>query len=252
MEDFSLQGKVYLGESINGKPGAMHWVNDAALLQISPTASEEKRKESYSGSRGISATINTGTEVSFSLTLNHGSAKNLALGLYGEVKTVAAASITGEEFPEDLLAGDLVMLERGNVSSVVIQDSTGSPVTLVEGTHYAVEDAVGGVIKIIDLSTLTQPLSANYDHGGSSDVLMFNQAPPVRYLMMNGMNTVDGSTDKIRVRLYRLKFNPVGQLALINDTFGDLQLTGTLLLDSTAELDETLGPYGKLELLDAE
>lgn len=249
MQDFSLQGSVYLGASNNGKPGAMAWVNDAALLQVSPTASEEKRKESFTGGRGVSATINTGVEVAFSLTLNHGSAANLALGLYGEQKTVSADSITAEAFPDGLIAGDLVVLDRGKISSLVIEDSAGTPVTLTEGTHYSIEDADGGVIKILDPAALTQPFNADYDHGGSTDVLMFNEAPPVRYIMMSGQNTVDGSDDKLRVRLYKAKFNPVGQLDLINDSFGQLALTGTLLLDSDAELDAALGGYGRIELL---
>ena len=37
MKDFSLQGKVYLGASLaGGKPGAMHWVNDAGVLPNFP------------------------------------------------------------------------------------------------------------------------------------------------------------------------------------------------------------------------
>ncbi|WP_420598639.1 hypothetical protein [Neptuniibacter sp.] len=250
MKDFSLQGEVFLGASNNGKPGAMFATGDAATLQISPSSSEEKRKENQSGNRGVSATINTGIEVAFTLTLHHGTSKNLALGLYGEEKTVAAASVTAEDFPDGLVAGDLVVLDRGNISSVVIEDSAGTPATLVENTHYSIEDAIGGIIKMLDVAGHTQPYNIDYDHGGSTDVLMFTQQPPVRYLIMNGLNTVDGSTDRIRCRMYKLKFNPVGQLDLINGTFGELQLSGTALLDTTAELDAALGGYGRIELLD--
>lgn len=251
MEDFSLQGKVWLGNNVNGKPGAMRWVNDAALLQISATSEEEKRKESYSGQRKTSATLSTGTEVEFTLTLNHGTAKNLALGLYGTVNTIAADSVTGEALPIDLIANDFVILDRGNISNLVIEDSAGAPVTLVEDTNYSIEDAVGGVIQILDPAALTQPFNADYDHGGSTDITMFTTKAPVRYLMMTGENTVDGSTDKLRVRLYRLKFNPVNTLDLINETFGQIELSGTAVLDANNEPSAELGGFGRIELLGA-
>ncbi len=250
MKDFSLQGKVFLGERLpSGKPGAMRWVNDAALLTIKPSQSEEKQKESYSGLRQTAATISKDLEVSFDLTLTHGQAKNLALGLYGEVKTVAGGSVTGEEFPNPVAIGDIIALERGNISSLVVTDSAGTPATLALDTDYGLDDPNYGRLSILGLAAYTQPFKAAYDFAGNTDIVMFNQAAPVRYLIMDGLNTVDGSTDLLRLRMYRLKFNPVGQIDLINDSFGDLKLSGTALLDTTAALDPALGGYGRLELL---
>lgn len=250
MQDFSLQGKVFLGANVAGKPGAMRWVNDAGLLQIGPTNNQEQRQENFSGLRHTSATMNTSLAVSFSLTLRAGTAENLALGLYGEHRTVAADSLTGEAFPAGLVAGDIVLLDRGNISALTIEDDAASPLTL--GTHYRINDPVGAEIEILDPAALVQPFVADYDHGGSSDVTLFTQQPPVRYLMMNGLNTVDGSTDRVRVRLYRLKFNPIGQLDLINNTFAELALTGTALIDVNNQADPALGLYGRIELLDEE
>lgn len=253
MQDFSLQGKVFLGERLaNGKPGAMHWVNDAGLLNIAGTQSEETRKESYSGLRQTSATLSTGVEVAFNLTLHHGSAKNLALGLYGTVRDVAAGAVTGEALPEGLATGDFIMLDRGNVSTLVLNDSAATPVPLVEDTNYRIDSAPGGMIELLDVATFTQPFTADYEYTASTDVTMFTQAPPVRYLMLDGTNTVDGSGERVRVRLYKLKFNPVGQLDLINDTFAEISLSGTALLDTTAAEDAALGGYGRIELLGAE
>lgn len=251
MEDFSLQGEVYLGASNNGKPGALKWVNDAGVLQLATTSSEETRNESWSGKRHLSATINTGIEVTFTLTLRHGSASNLALGLYGDINTVSAGSTTAETFPNNLQAGDIVALDRANISELSIIDSANNAAHLTEGTHYNIRDAVAGLIEIIDPSSLTQPFMASYSYGASQDVVMFSQTSPICYLMMNGRNTVDGSNDRLRVRMYRLKFNPIEQLDLINDSFGELQLTGTALLDSSADIDPTLGGYGRIELLEA-
>ena len=241
MEDFSLQGEVYLGDSLSGgKPGAMRWVNDAAVLQISPSVSQETRQESYSGQRQTSATLNTGTEVSFTLTLYHGSAKNLALGLYGSVRDVVAGTVTDEPIPT-VVDGDMVVLDRGGISALTIEDSDGAPTTLVEDTHYRIVSPAGGVLEML----------ADYENGAATDLTMFTQKAPIRYLMLDGKNTVDGATDRVRVRLYKLKFNPVSQMDLINASFGEIALTGTCLFEPTAAQDEKLGGFGRIELLEA-
>ena len=251
MKDFSLQGKVYLGASLaGGKPGAMHWVNDAGVLQISPSVSQETRQESHSGNRLTSATLNTSTEVSFTLTLYHGTAKNLALGLYGSVRDIVAGTVTDEEIPT-VGDGDMVVLDRGGISALTIEDSDGAPPTLVEDTHYRIVSADGGVLEMLDVAALTQPLLADYENGAATDLTMFTQQAPIRYLMLDGMNTVDGSGEKVRVRLYKLKFNPVSQLDLINSSFGEISLTGTCLFESGAAMDEALGGFGRIELLEA-
>lgn len=251
MKDFSLQGKVYLGASLaGGKPGAMHWVNDAGVLQISPTVSEEKRQESYSGLRQTNGTLNTGTEVAFTLTLYHGTAKNLALGLYGTERTIVAGTITDEPIPP-VVDGDMVVLDRGGISALVIEDSDGAPTTLVEDTHYRIASATGAVLEMLDVSALTQPLLADYENAAATDLTMFTQQAPIRYLMLDGVNTVDGGGENVRVRLYKLKFNPVSQLDLINSSFGEISLTGTCLFESTAAMDEALGGFGRIELLEA-
>lgn len=251
MRDFSLQGKVWLGERMaNGKPGAMRWVNDAGLLNISATKNSENRQESYSGNKLTTATLGQATEVSFNLTLRHGTGKNLAIGLYGKLNEVASGSKTGEVLPQPLTIGDAVILDRGNISSLVINDSAGTPMSLVEGTDYRIESVPGGVVEILsELSSFTVPFSADYEFGASTDVTMFAARPPIRYLMLDGINTVDDSGDRVRVRLYKLKFNPVSQLDLINDSFGEIALSGTALADPLSEPDPTLGPFGRIELL---
>lgn len=102
---------------------------------------------------------------------------------------------------------------------------------------------------ILNPAAATQPFSASYDYGASTDVTMFTEQPPVRYLMMTGQNTIDGSSEKIRLRLYRCKFNPVSQLELISEKMAKMELTGTCLLDSDNEANTALGGFGRFEEL---
>lgn len=250
MKDFSFQGKIYLGARLaGGRPGALRWVGDAPVCTIALSTESETRRESYSGQRMPSATLSLGNNAEITLTLNYAEPQNLALGLYGSVSSGAGGTATDEALPADLVAGDTVVLDRGSVTDLVLTDSTASPVTLEEGTHYEIESAEAGTIRLLDVSTLEQPILANYTYGASQDVTMFTTTPPERYLLLDGINTIDGS--RIRARLYRVKFNPLTELPLINDTFGQIELTGAVLFDSDAAMDDALGGFGKLELPEA-
>lgn len=245
-KDFSFQGKVRLGTRLaGGRPGALRWVGDAPKCDVSLTTETEERKESYSGQRLTSARLQKSKGAEIALTLNWASPENLALGLYGSVNTVAAGSVTGETLPAGLVAGDEVMLEHGGVSALVLTDSTGSPVTLVEGTNYELASANGGVILIKDVGSLTQPFKAAYSHTKSVDVAMFTSTPPERFLFLDGVNTVDNTP--VRLQLYRVKFDPASNVPAINEGFGTLELSGSVLFDDEADLDPELGGFGKIE-----
>jgi hypothetical protein len=157
---------------------------------------------------------------------------------------VSSGSVTAEVLPT-LAVGDYVVLKHGGVSSVVIKDSAGTPATLTAGTHYEIDSANGGVGKILNLGSFIQPLKADYAHTASADVTMFTAAPPERYLFLDGINTVDSSP--VRVRLYKVRFDPSSSIPFINDGFGQLELNGSVLYDSEAAADANLGGFGKIE-----
>lgn len=247
MKDFSFQGKVLLGTRLTGgKPGPLTWVGDAPKCDVSLSTDSETRKESFSGNRLTSAYLQKGTDVKVALTLNWATAANLVLGLYGTQLAVNSGSATNEVLPSGLAVGDMVALEHGGVSSVVVHDSAGSPATLVADTDYRIDSANGGTIEILNLGTYVQPLKVNYSYTASADVTMFTDAPPERYLMLDGINTVDGSP--VRLRLYRVRFDPINTLSLINDSLGTIELAGAVLYDSEAAADANLGGFGKIEL----
>jgi hypothetical protein len=245
MKDFSLQGKVFLAENVNGKPKSARWVGDA-LLKAQFTANEEKRQESYSGQRRTSATMQTGVEGTFTLTFNHGEPENFAIGLGGTVNTVASGSVTGEVLPADLVAGNFVALDEVDISNAVLEDSDAAPVTLTEGTHYRIENAKGGMIEILDPAALVQPFNAAYDYGARKDIAIATETSIVRYLIVVAENTVDGASDHARVELYRAKFNMANEIDFHATTLSGLEVGGTLLNDAHNEPDPELGGYGRM------
>lgn len=247
MKDFSFQGKVYLGARLTGgKPGALRWVGDAPKCDVALATDSESRKESYSGQRLTSAYLQKGTDVTINLTLNWADAKNMVLGLYGTEIAVTSGTVTNEVLPSGLVAGDVVALDHGGISAVSITDSAGTPATLDVDVDYRIDSANGGTIVILNPVGLIQPFKVSYTHTASADVTMFTSAPPERYLMLDGVNTIDNSP--VRLRLYRVRFNPLATLPLINESFGQIELSGGVMFDSEAAADDSLGGFGKIEL----
>ncbi|MDR0736108.1 MAG: hypothetical protein LBF51_04620 [Zoogloeaceae bacterium] len=155
-----------------------------------------------------------------------------------------SGSATAEELPTST-DGTLIQLDHALVSNLVLSDSTGTPVGLVEGTHYSVENAAGGLIKLLSTTSLTQPIKAAYDYGAAQTTGLFTTTPPERFLKMVGVNTLDNS--KVIVDLYRVRFNPAYELNLHHEEFGSFELTGSLL--AVAELmTGELGGFGSLTL----
>ena len=253
MKDFSFQGRIWLGTRLaNGKPGPLQEVGDAPKLQLKFTADTSDRTESRSGNRVQSARLQKGKKAELSMTLNYFGAMQLALGLYGKVNTVAPGTITGEVFPDDLAVGDVVALDQPNMSDLVVTDSAGTPKTLVEGTDYQLVSARASLVRILGLGTpaYTQPFEGAYSNGGSIDVSVFTDVIPERYLLLDGINTVDGEDygKPVIARVWRCNFNPISQLDLISDDFGQLELDGAVLYDDINAADSNMGGFGKFSL----
>ncbi len=251
MQDFSFQGKIYLGESINGRPRNLQWVGDQSSLNLSIETQFEERKENYSGQRTTSVRLKQGSAVNPELVLRYISPDNIALGVHGKLNKKAAGTVTAESFPNDIVSKELFVLDNVNISNLVLTDSkTPTATQLVEGTHYEIESAPGGMIKILDISGLTQPIKAAYSHGGSTNVSMLTALPPVRYLRMEAINTVDNR--RAIIHLYKVQFNPLSQLPLTSENLAEFTLSASCLSDPLNQLDPNLGAYGRIEWLDDE
>lgn len=245
-KDFSRQGAIYLYDTLgDGKRGDGRWIGDTGTVNVTINEEQEVRKENHTGQRGTSVVMRTGLEVAVELNIRYADAENLALGLHGKTKIKEGSTVTDEPFPETS-AGRVILLEHGNISDLAITDSGGQ--TLTKDTHYRIRSDKGGVIEILDLGSFAQPLKANYTYGGSKNLSILTVKPKPVYLMMDGINTVDSSRE--RIHFYKVEFQPLANLGLIDESLGEITLQGKCLLDSVYQLDPELGGYGKMELLD--
>lgn len=254
MRDFSFQGRIYLGTRLlNGQPDKLVWVGDQSSCELGMSTENADRTETYSGQRLQSARLRTATTVDLSLVLRYFNAYNVQLGLYATPYNVASSTVSDEALPDDTQVGDRVVLAKGvNVSNLAIKDSLNADLTA--GTHYRQDARNGSVIEILNLSGFTPPLKATYDHAAFTALPLFTADPPERYLLLDGINTVDGK--RVRVHLYRCQFNPVEGLGLIHDEFGELPVSGTVLFDPEMSQFETIegesvdiyGGFGRMEI----
>lgn len=247
MKDFSFQGKVFLGMRLpNGKPGALRWVDDASQLSVALQTETSERNESWSGNRLTSVRLPKAKKATFTLVINSFNAENIALALQGESAAITGSTVTGETLPLGLVAGNVVALDHPRISALVMTDSNGTPATLTAGTHYRVESSEGGLVEILNPASFTQPLKAAYTYAGYVNLKAFTVSNVERYLVLDGINTVDN--ERLRVKIYRMSFDPVSDLGLITDDLGNISLTGSILFDSVNYLSANLGGFLSAQL----
>jgi hypothetical protein len=245
MSLYSFQGKVWAGERLsNGKLGRPVWAGNVPTLSLKTATETSNKTESFSGNRLQYGRLQKGKTATLDVTFDEWLPQNIALAIWASQLNVAAATVTGETFPNGLVAGDYVNLDNPFVSNLVITDSAAQPAT-VATSKYLLESPNAGLVKLTDVANFTQPFKAAYGYASRQSFTMFTAAPPERYILLDGINTETG--EAVIVKLYRCKFDPVADLSLINDDYGNFSLTGSVLYDVVNAANANLGGFGRID-----
>jgi hypothetical protein len=246
MSLFSFQGKVYAGNRLsNGKLSKPIWAGNVPEMTLQLATESSNKTESFSGNRLQYGRLQKGKTATLNLTFDEWLPQNIALAIWASELNVVGASVTAEVFETALAVGDFVRLDNPFVSALVITDSAGTPAALTAGTHYRLDSANAGLVEILNVGAFTQPFSAAYTYAGRTSFTMFTAAPPERYIMLDGINTE--TNEPVIVTLYRCKFDPVGDLAFIQDDYGNFKLTGSVLYDTVNAANANLGGFGRID-----
>lgn len=242
MSLFSFQGKIWLGTRLaNGKLGKSVWVGNAPTCTVQFQTETTSKTESFSGNRLPYGRLRRGKTANISLTLDEWLLPNLVLGLWAKELTITGGSATGEQLPADVIEGDFVRLDNSFVSSVVIMDSAGTPAPV----PHTVESPNAGLIQLGSLTGLTAPYTAAYTYAGGDALSIFGETPPERWLFLDGINTENN--EPVLVDLYRVSFDPTGELGLIHDEYGNLTLNGSVLYDTLNANGSNLHGFGMIQ-----
>lgn len=241
----SFQGRVYLGKrDVSGNPYELRTPGNVASLVLSLSTDVLEHYESTTGQRALDHRMVRQKNATLSLTVEEFTKENLALALYGNYVVGAGGTVTEEEFCDAIIVGDRFPLAHPKVSSLVVKDSASPQATLVLGTDYTVDTDFGAVVPLRE-GTFVEPLVAAYTYGVVTDVGIFTQPFPERFLRFEGINTA-ASGNKVLVELYRTVFNPLKELSFISNEYNKFELDGALLADSTKPYDATLGQFGRI------
>lgn len=223
---FSFQGPIYIAEyNTLGKNLGFRNVGNCEGFELKFASNRITDTESQTGLRSIVADLLTSNEMEVSLNLKEIQKENLALAFAGQTASITGASATDEiAHASGLIAGDIMKTNFDDVSSVVVKDSAGSPVTLTLGTHYNILDAEAGLIELINVGGFTQPFKISYTYSSQSRVTALSATDKFYSIFMKGINTVNN--DDMTARLFKIRFSPAETIALLNNEFGRQQLNG--------------------------
>lgn len=242
----SFQGRVYLGKrNASGLPVEVRSPGNVADLKLSLKTEVLEHFESQSGQRALDHRMVKSKSATVSLTIEEFTRENLALALYGTHLTTANGTVTDEPIGGAVpVIGDRYFLAHPKVSSLIVRDSAATPATLIAGTQYTA-DPNFGAIQFLDLTGLTAPFRASYAFGEVSEIGIFTQPVPERFLRLEGLNTAQGNAP-VLVELYRVAFDPLKELALISNDYNKFELEGSLLADPSKPDDALLGRFGRI------
>jgi len=242
----SFQGRVYLGKrDTSGLPIEVRSPGNVADLKLSLKTDVLEHYESQSGQRSLDHRMIKSKSATINLAIEEFTKENLALALYGTQVATTGGSVTDESVGGAApVVGDRYFLAHPKVSTLVVKDSAGTPATLTLGTHHTA-DTDFGAIQFLDTASFTAPFKASYAFGDVSEIGIFTQPLPERYLRLEGLNTAQDNA-KVLVELYRVAFDPLKELALISNEYNKFELEGSLLADSTKDYDAVLGQFGRI------
>lgn len=248
------QGPVYFGtyDATAGTPEMGYLTNlfkvgcANSVLTTTPKRETKTIKESCSGQRLDIAEIETGKSLEVKLDMHQFDQATLARAFFGQASSQVAGTVTAEAFPAGLTAGGYVFLKRPGASAIVLTDSAAGPTTLIEGTHYKVVDAAQGVIQMLDVATLTQPIKAAYAYAAYGNVAAFTATSVKTGILFTGINQ-DG--DRARVVIPKVSLAMSGDFSWIGNEESVLSLQGMAFYVPELAADPLFGPFLRIDAL---
>ena len=240
----SFQGRVYLGKrDALGAPIEVRSPGNVAELKLALKTDVLEHYESQTGQRSLDQRMIKQKSATVNLTIEEFTKENLALALYGNYVVGTNGTVTDEPVGGAApTIGDRYFVAHPKISALIVKDSTAK--TLVLGTDYTA-DLDFGALQFLNLTGYTAPFKASYAFGGATEIGIFTQPLPERFLRLEGLNTAQANA-KVLVELYRVAFDPLKEISFISDDFNKFQLDGSLLADSTKPIDATLGQFGRI------
>jgi len=241
----SFQGKLYEGTRDSaGLVAGFRWVGNASAVKFGLQQEEVEAKESYSGNRLVDSVLVKPGQATLSFEFSWLTKGNVEMGLNSSQVSNAGTSVTAET-QGTVAVGDYIFSKHGNITSLVITDSAGSPATLTLNTHYTLEDAAYGRIKIVSLGSFTQPFKLAYTYAQEILFPFYVNNGLERYFRFEGLNTAVSPNKKLAYEFYRCKPKAISEFNLIDEEFNKFPIEARVLADPTRAADANFLQFGR-------
>jgi hypothetical protein len=139
--------------------------------------------------------------------------------LYASQTTIAGGSFSATAFVKTpVVVGDILPIpgNKSKISSLVITDSNGSPVTGALGTDYEA-DADAGVIKVLSIASLTtMPWKAAGTEAAATANNIFQTTPAMQGFRFKGINLANNGAIEV-VDIPKMRVSPASAWQLVGD-----------------------------------
>jgi hypothetical protein len=244
------RGHMWMGDAVAGAMPTSFAVDIAALdtfeVTLSPEYVEHMNKTAAIALKDVKAL--SGISASGKIQCSQRQLAMLTKWLYGSNTTIAGGSFAATAFAKSAPAvGDILPAPgaKTNLSSVVVTDSAGSPVTGTLGTDYEL-DADAGVIKVLSISSLTtNPWKIAATEAARTAVNLFQSPPALQAIRFMGINILNSNTVEI-VDLPKVQFNPSGAWQMLGD--GNEAAKFEWDFEILADTSNLVYPFGRIKV----
>jgi hypothetical protein len=243
------QGPIYFGtyDPVKGTPEMGYLTNLVKIgcanssFVTTPSIEYDTIKETCSGQKLDLSRRVKAKSLSVKLSMVQFDTDTFARAFFSEALAVNAGSVTDEELPDDLVDGQIVFLKYPKASAIVLTDSSATPVTLQEGTHYKVIDADQSTLQMLDISAMTLPIKAAYSNDTHSNIAVMTKTGVTTGILFTGKNQ-DG--DRGRVVIPKIDLGIDGDWGWISDSASPLGMSGPALYCQELDTpDSEFGPF---------
>jgi hypothetical protein len=249
---FSGKGRVLVAKrDANGRPLAFARFADCAGAKMELGNSTTDIYEDETGDNLLAAQIPGQKSAKLTLTCKQFTKVSAALGFYSEPITLEAGTVTGETFPTDLQAGDEIALRYGNVTDLVITDSTGTPKTMTKDTEYQENSLIFGnvgILKDATTGTYTEPLKAAYSYATADVVPLFSTTPEDRYIRIEGLNNAENKAP-VLIEIFKGRCQPFSSVDWIGQQAANQDLAVGCLYDPLNASNANYGKFARVTFL---
>jgi hypothetical protein len=227
-QSFIGKGVVYIGPY--DASAGMRDVGNVTALSLEVSEDEKKIMDYSQGGGGTRNSMRRISAVSFKATLTDFNADNWALAMSGLQNAYASENKTVTPFSLKAWHGSLTRIPGKTPTAVVVKDATEST-TYTLGTDYKVTDA--GIVALSGGSIGDGDTVKIFCHtGAATRIEGYNNTGQVLKAVFEGLNEAQSGSPVI-IDFWRLRLGAGANLAMIADDYGNIELTGELLQDST-------------------